>query len=67
MAKKLSDSDYDDYFKRISSKKKHNGKWYTRKWNIIGISVLVLFLAFIIYVISGLPSLDRNWRILNRS
>jgi penicillin-binding protein 1A len=63
MAKKLSDSDYDDYFRNMRKKngKKntgHNGKWYTRKWNIIAGSLVILFLAFIIYVFSGLPSLE---------
>jgi penicillin-binding protein 1A len=56
MAKKLSDSEYDDYFNRMRRKEKK--KWYSNKWNITGITLLVLFLAFVIYVVSGLPSLE---------
>jgi penicillin-binding protein 1A len=58
MAKKLSDSDYDEYFKRMGKKKKGSGKWYTDKWSIAAFSLVILFFAFVIYVASGLPSLE---------
>jgi len=59
MAKKLSDSEYDDYFSDMRKKKKSsNGSRFSRKWKIILLSAGILFIAFVIYVIAGLPSIE---------
>jgi penicillin-binding protein 1A len=59
MAKNFSDSEYDEYFERMKKKnRQNNGKWYTRKWNLAALIAGVLLVVFVIYVISGLPSLE---------
>lgn len=65
MAKKLSDKEYNDYFNNRGSKKKtggrKNGGAKKTKRNlkrIIFLSIFAVFCGFMIYIISGLPSLE---------
>ncbi len=59
MGKKLSDSEYDDYFKDMKKKtRKKGGGWFRKNWKIVTGSLAVLFIAFAIYIIAGLPSLE---------
>jgi penicillin-binding protein 1A len=61
MAKKnISDSEMNDYFKNPKKRKKKKSKngFIDRRWLTAGGILFVLFLAFIIYVVSGLPSLE---------
>jgi penicillin-binding protein 1A len=57
---KISDSEYDEYFKNPLRKKKIT--WPSFKFNFnkkwIWLAVLAAFIALFIYIISGLPSLE---------
>ena len=57
--KNLSDKEFDEYFRGIKENKKkkaQKGKRRKIKWFLAGAFILVL--AFFIYIISGLPSLE---------
>src|SRR5690606_11887145 len=58
--KKISDSEYDSYFKDLKGKKKKGFVDIRNKKVLLigGGIIFVLLLAFIIYIISGLPSLE---------
>ena len=62
MAKsKGSNFNFDKYFSDAydKNKKKFSGKGNRKKIYTIGGIALVLFIAFIIYIVSGLPSLEQ--------
>jgi penicillin-binding protein 1A len=57
--KNLSDSEFDEYFSKIKDTKKSKKKGVNKKRRRIIISAgVILALAFIIYILSGLPSLE---------
>ncbi|HSL90802.1 MAG TPA: transglycosylase domain-containing protein, partial [Ignavibacteriaceae bacterium] len=56
--KKYSDSDYKEYFKSFSNKKKNKSKKISKRlWTVLSI-IFAIFLILMIYIISGLPSLE---------
>ena len=56
--KKYSDSDYNEYFKSFSNKKKNKTKKNDKRlWTILSI-IFAIFLFLMIYIISGMPSLE---------
>ena len=56
--KKYSDSDYNEYFKSFSNKKKNKSKKVSKRlWTILSI-IFAIFLFLMIYIIGGLPSLN---------
>ncbi len=60
MTKKFEEFDYNKYFNDHTSRKpiKKSSDWGKRK-KIIYYSLAVLFIVFMIYIISGLPSLEQ--------
>lgn len=57
--KNLSDREFDDYFNNIKdNKKKKAQKSKKKKFRILIGAAALLFIAFFIYIISGLPSLE---------
>jgi penicillin-binding protein 1A len=56
--KKYSDSDYNEYFNSFSKKKKNRTKRNNKRlWTIFSI-IFAIFLFLMIYIISGIPSLE---------
>lgn len=56
--KKYSDSDYNEYFNSFSKKKKSRTKRNNKRlWTILSI-IFAIFLFLMIYIISGMPSLE---------
>jgi penicillin-binding protein 1A len=59
MSKKhLSDSEFNDYFKNQGKKRKKQLIKHRKTFAIISLSLFGAFIAFLIYIVAGLPSLE---------